>query len=88
MTNRQMMIYNTIVRDALRHFKLNKVIYWDSFIETDLQVDDTPDGMHLGEKTRSVDIQLLLNYFCNPFMSHRSRSLSTTSEFKCCCCKV
>ena len=82
-----MILYNTAVQAILANNPSNRIVYWDSYVRTDEQIDDTADGLHVGPETRNTDIQILLNYLCNP---HRTANISKFEAFgstqNCCCC--
>ncbi|OWA50369.1 hypothetical protein BV898_14888 [Hypsibius exemplaris] len=65
-TNKNMQLYNNMIREVLASQTTSGVIFWESAWEVSLQINDGIDGIHIGLQTKHHLAQMLLDWLCSP----------------------
>nr|XP_018910627.1 PREDICTED: CAS1 domain-containing protein 1 [Bemisia tabaci] len=77
-TNMMIDRYNAAAMEVLQHSAVE--VWSSSRLIAQVHMDEISDGIHLGPKTLSTDVQLLLNAYCDDHMNFDDGTCCSSSE--------
>ncbi|XP_056631791.1 N-acetylneuraminate 9-O-acetyltransferase [Diorhabda sublineata] len=77
-TNRLIDLYNTAAIEVLSHSAAD--LWWSTCLVGKGMLQDSPDGIHLAERPRKHNTQILLNLYCNDNMNFNDGTCCSSVE--------